>query len=299
MGNLPNPKILGATLVGLALVGGAYVTTNFGEPDPRFQTASTPATAEPLKRVAIEVEDRDNNGIEDWRDTFVTNEPIVLDRVNPDYTPPDTVTGKASISLLTGLLESKIYAPIAPRNEEVIKNTVNTVRDSLKTRFYRSTDISIITEWGPSDVVNYGNAVASTIYLHNLPESDYELNILDDIVRGGETERVEELTNVANVYKNYVDDTLLIPVPDILVKEHLDLINGYQALYEDIKGMSVSLDDPITGLAHTKRYTSSTEGLRLALVNLLYGLEPYARDFAVDDPALLLVLFSPDYQPQI
>jgi hypothetical protein len=63
--------------------------------------------------------------------------------------------------------------------------------------------------------------------------------------------------------------------------------------------MALDLEDPLLSIAHLKRYTSSTEGLDLALSNLLFGLEPYARDFAVDDPALLFVLFSPDYQPQI
>jgi len=297
MGNQLNPKIIGATFAGLVLVGGAYLATSFGGPDVQLQTASSQNAVTAIERVPIEVFDQDNNGLEDWRDTFVNNEPIILERTAADFTLPDTITSRASIQLLEGLVNSKIYAPVAPGKEKIVADTVNMVTNDIEVKIYRTSELSIMSDWDIQDVVNYGNTVAATIYRHNLPEAIDEVDLLDDILRSESPERMVELKAIAEMYKAYAEDTILIPVPDILAKEHLDLINSYQAIYEDIYGMTTSFSDPVRALAHSKRYLNSTQGLRLSLENMMYGLEPYARDFDVNDPALLFVLFSPDYQP--
>jgi len=299
MGNLPNPKIIGATFAGLVLVGGAYLATNFGEPSPLYQTAGDPAAIEPLKRVAIEVEDRDNNGIEDWRDSFVTNEPIVITQTTELYKPPETFTGKASIQLLQGLLESKIYAPISPTPERVVAETINRINDSLPVKTFTSRDIITIENFNTQDVVNYGNLVASIVYKYDMGNQDNEFRMLQDILANDSSDRIPELEAIANVYKNYVEDTRAVPVPVFMAKEHLDLINSYQAVHEDIKGMTLALSDPLPSLAFLDRYPDSTEALRLSFTNIYYSLEAFSEDFGPDDPALLFVLFSPDYQPEL
>jgi hypothetical protein len=299
MGNLPNPKIVGATFVGLVLVGGAYLTSNFGDPNPIYQTASSPAAVETQRRIAIDVEDRDNNGIEDWRDAFVTNEPIVVTQTTEAYTPPDTLTGKTSIQLLRGLIESKIYAPIAPTPDKVVIETIDNLNASIPTKTFTSRDIKTIENLKTQDVVNYANLVASVVYKYDMRGQDNEVRILQDIVNNEDPDRIPELKAISNIYKNYAEDTLSIPVPPYMAKEHLDLINSYQAVHEDIKGMTSILSDPIQSLAFVQRYMDSTEALRLSLTNIYLSLEPFAEYFEEEDPALLFVLFSPDYQPEL
>jgi hypothetical protein len=132
-----------------------------------------------------------------------------------------------------------------------------------------------------------------------LDTTENEVEIFEDLVTNQNSDRVAELDAIAGVYANYVADTLLIPVPDFMAKQHLDLINSYQAVSEDIGGMTLGLSDPIPSLVYAQRYLGNTQALRMSLTNIYHSLVPFAEDFSIDDPAVLFVVFSPDYQPRI
>jgi hypothetical protein len=91
------------------------------------------------------------------------------------------------------------------------------------------------------------------------------------------------------------DATLAIPVPAFAAKQHLDLINTYHALYESISAMAISFEDPALTLIRMKRYQDDATGLDFALQNMYQSFEPYASLLGPDDPALLFVIFSPDF----
>jgi hypothetical protein len=290
-----NPKIVGASIIGFALVAGAYTLSSLNKPTPVAQQANLGATT-PMQRVAIEVVDSDGNGIEDWRDEFVTSEPVILDTINSPYTPPDTVTGQMSIDFMEGIIRSRNYGPFGQSQDEVIDRTVDDLAKEAEGKIYSTKDIDIMQDWDDEDIVNYANTVAATLYRNSNPDLDGELEILQDIVRNDNRDRVSELTELASVYAAYRDDTLKIPVPAFAAKEHLDLINTYQAIHEDIAAMSLIIDDPVVSLLRLKRYQDDATGLALALQNMYLAFEQYADLFTAEDPAALFVLFSPDIQ---
>ena len=109
---------------------------------------------------------------------------------------------------------------------------------------------------------------------------------------------MSELVTLASVYKNYRDGMLQIPVPAILTKEHLDLINAYHALYNDIDAMTLAQSDPAVTLLRLKRYEEDVEGMAYALDNLYTAIQPFAGLFTTEDPALLFAAFSTSYQIQ-
>lgn len=288
-----SPKVVGATVIGFALVGGAYTVSTFGVPPPATQPATTQAANQP--RVAITVTDNDNNGIEDWRDEFVTSKPVVLDTAaGTDYTPPDTLTGQVGVEFMQDVIRSRGYGPFGSSDEEVIQRTVTSLEQQTEQTLYDTPDITIMEEWGDDDIVNYANTVAATLYRYSNPDLAFELDILQDILRSNDDARMDELRAIRDVYRGYRDDTLQIPVPAFLVKEHLDLINSYHAIYEDIGAMTKTLEDPAVALLRLKRYQDDATGLGLALQNMYLALETHANLFTVDDPAALFVLFSPD-----
>lgn len=90
------------------------------------------------------------------------------------------------------------------------------------------------------------------------------------------------------------DESLLVPVPKLLLKQHLDLINTYEAVYKDIYAMTYSLEDPAVALMRIKRYEDDVLGLGVALQNMYDSLQPYAGLFSVSDPALLFASFNND-----
>ncbi|MCA9360560.1 hypothetical protein H6785_02680 [Candidatus Nomurabacteria bacterium] len=296
MGGKLNPKIIGATVIGLALVAGAYTISNFGESNFPQQPA-TALASEPLERVSIVVTDNDKNGIEDWRDAFVDAEIVNKFEPGAPYVPPDTLTGKVGVKLLEGMIESRIYAPFTPSDDEVVNGVVESIEQGALVKLVGTEDLVIMEESDDQDIVNYANTVAATIYRHGKDSTENELVILDDILRNDKQERTVDLEKKALVYQNIFADTLEIPVPKIFVKEHLDLLNTYQAVHEDIDAMSKIIDDPLLSLVYLKRYPNNIEGMTLALGNMYAALEKYADLFGADDPALLFNIFSPDNQP--
>ncbi len=290
-----SPKITGATIVGFALIAGAYTVTSISKPitPPAAQVANTSAATQ---RVSIAVTDNDNNGIEDWRDEFVTTAPVILDHSSSSYVLPDTLTGQMSIGFMEGIIRSREYGPFGSPQEEVIQNTIDSLGKATDIKIYDTSDVIIIEEWDDQDIVNYANTVAATVYRHSIPDMDGELSILHAVTVGEDEGRMAELQSLVEVYRGYRDDTLLIPVPAFLAKEHLDLINTYNAIHSDIEAMTKVFEDPAVTLLRLKRYEDDATGLAYALQNMYFSLEPHAGLFTVEDPAVMFIMFSPSYQ---
>ncbi|MCA9363306.1 hypothetical protein KC851_03220 [Candidatus Kaiserbacteria bacterium] len=298
MGNYVSPKILGATIIGFALVAGAYVTSNFGQPHEPVKTATATQVVEPApERIQLAITDTDQNGVEDWRDAFVDNEAVVIKSApHASYTPPTTVTGQTTINFMEDIITARMHAsPITPSDDDIIARNVAALDRVAEIKLYDTTDISIMEEWSEEDVVNYANTVAATVIRNDVNGLDSEMQILYDITRRGQSERISELEAIRGAYQGFRDETLLIPVPKELAKAHLDLINTYQALYEDLDAMIASIDDPLLGLVHIKRYDDDALGLVMAVHNLYDALLPYASLFTAEDPALLFAAFTQEF----
>lgn len=293
-----NPKILGSTVVGFALIAGAYTVSNFGESRMTENKASVQANNK-VQREIISVTDNDNNGIEDWRDEFVTAEPIILSLASSSYTLPETLTGKTGVSLLEEIIASRMAGPFGKTNDEVVARTIERLEQETVQTIYDIDQIEIIEDWDERDIVNYANTVVNTLFKHDISGSRGELSILDDILRSpGEdnSEKITELKTIATAYKNYLEDTLKIPVPALLVKEHLDLINTYSAIYTDIEAMTITDSDPAVTLLRLQRYQDDATALGFALKNMYYALDSSGATFVKEDPALFFIIFGPDYK---
>ncbi len=284
-----NQRILGSFIVGAALVAGAFLFLRFG--DPIAQHAAVVETTVPV-RAAIPVSDTDQNGIEDWRDAFVTNEPVVLPTASTTYTPPTTLTGQVGIQFFQDIVRSKYYGPFGQDQSEVVTETVTELARNTEQILYDVRDISVLDTWNEETIKLYANAMGDNIKNNNQTGLEHELLILDDIMRNEKTERLPELSLIAQSYKNMRDGALAIPVPRPLLKEHLDLINTYEAVYQDIEAMTLSLEDPVVALLRIRRYEEDALGLRLALENMYDALSPYANQFSPTDSAQIFSLFD-------
>ncbi|MEY3783926.1 MAG: hypothetical protein RLZZ230_248 [Candidatus Parcubacteria bacterium] len=289
-----NAKVVGATIIGFALIAGAFTIKNITTPKPPVVVAEVIAAA-PI-RTSISITDTDSNGVEDWRDEFITAKPVRINVPSSTYILPDTLTGKMSIDLIENLVISKSSGPVGKSKEELVNLTADRLVNSVEHKIYDTADISVIDNWTEDDLRNYANTVAATILKYSLPNKDGELTILYDILVNKNSTRAPELKAILGVYNNYRDDTLKIPVPALLVKEHLDLINTYQAISEDVSAFSTILDDPVVTLLYLKRYDEDATGLGYALQNIYKGIKKYGKIFHKDDPAILFGIFSPDYK---
>jgi hypothetical protein len=295
--NEPNNKIVGAFVLGLALVGGAYLAGNFGQPTNTGQPATAVTAIEAPVRTAIAVSDNDNNGIEDWRDAFVTTEAVVIPEKNEPYEAPTTLTGRTGVSFMESLLHGRIQGPFGNSSEEVIADTVDLLAQETTAILYDTKDVVVLERWTDEDIKNYGNAMGGSISTLDIEAKENELLILDDIINRNQPERMKELVLYANGYKTLKEKALVTPVPAIFLKGHLDLINTYEALRTDISAMTMIESDPAVALLRIKRYENDVQGLSLALQNMYKILEPYSKFFAANDAAVIFGSFNNINQP--
>ncbi|MEK7462057.1 MAG: hypothetical protein AAB618_00575 [Patescibacteria group bacterium] len=286
-----NQRILGAFVIGFSLVAGAYTWVNFGEPRSSYSLSSQEAA--PI-RTAIAVTDNDNNGIEDWRDVFTTTEPVIIGGPAASYTPPTTVTGRLGIGLFEDFVRAKNYGPFGRSQEQVVTDTVNELARETEQVLYGLSDVSILDNANDTDIKNYANIMGGSIIQNSQTGLASELEILSDIIANQKTERLPELALIAGFYKSMRDEALAAPVPSQFTKEHLDLINVYEALYQDVTAMGYSLEDPAVTLLRIRRYQDDVLGLQLALGNMYSTLEPHSALFTANDPATIFSTFNPN-----
>lgn len=292
----PNAKIIGATIIGFALVGGAFTLSSLTTPKHTTSIQTATVSDSSALRVPIPVSDSDTDGIEDWRDEFIITDPVMISQSTSTYELPDTLTGQMSIAFMEDIIRSRGYGPVGRTETEVIENTIAKLGKEAEYKIYDTADVIVMPDWDPEDIRNYANTVAATLYRNSIPNMEGELEILHALLYSENSDREKELHDLVGVYRGYRDDTLKIPVPAFLLKEHLDLINSYHAIHEDILGMTFYEADPAVALLRLKRYQDDATGLAYSLQNMYLSLESYAHLFTEDDPAVLFVLFSPDIQ---
>lgn len=290
-----NPKVLGATVLGCALVAGAYVTSHFGASSQQpVESAVYAITTEAAPREFIQVSDKNDDGIEDWREEFVAETPIINTSVTATstYELPKTVTDQVGIQLFQSVLEAKGRGNIGPDKNKVIADTAERLRATIADVIYRVNDITIV-ESSPEAIKTYANTVAEILINNNVPGSEDELVIIDRALRTESPEELAKLEPIIAMYKNLRDQTMATPVPRGFEKQHLDLINVYQAVYATLDGMKQVFSDPVVALLRVKRYQDDATGLGNALQNMYIALTPYASLFSTNDSATIFVAFAP------
>lgn len=294
VGRTGNQKIIGACVIGCGLVAAAYTLSHFGVGKPL--PASVGSVSAP-ERIAVKVEDKDNNGIEDWRDTFLTAKPIVLNEAaTSTYSLPATLTGQLGISFFQNYVISKNTGPLGKSDEELVADTATAVTAELQDHIYSTSDVTIMETWTETDVKNYANAMGGLLASGKAKGTADEVYILKDIVVYGKKDRLSEFEAIEADYKKYRDESLQIPVPAPFVKNHLDLINTYNALYNDFYNLALYEADPVAALLRLNRYQDDALGFQLAVGNMNDSLKPYSKLFSLNDAALIFA--QSDLNPQ-
>jgi hypothetical protein len=287
-----NPKILGSILIGVAMVAGTYTVANFGQ--SRMSAPAAVIESQAPARVAITITDNDSNGVEDWRDNLLPTTAAVITQSTTTYELPTTLTGQMSIRFLEDFVLSKSYGPFGNSKEEVVENAIEVIAEGASQELYDTPDIVIIESWTDADIKNYANTMAGAILSNNVDGIDQEINILQDALVRGNTERIAEINTIADIYKRTLESSLAIPVPANFVKYHLDLLNSYNSLQQDLAAFAVATNDPALALIRLKRYQDDSLGLQLSLQNMYLALSVYSGLFSSTDPALFFSQFSPN-----
>lgn len=292
--NHSNSKVLGAFVVGAILVGGSYLAANLKPATGTNSASLSVTTVESPLREPITVKDSNNDGIEDWQEVFVSDFSNFSASSTETYVSPDTLTGSVGVNFFQEVLSAEAYKGIGRSKEQIIEDTVTKVNSYATDKIFSVSDLTLKQDTSPESIKAYANAHAEAIINSGIPGLRNELEVIREILNGKTEPGLQELELISSVYLNTRDQVLQIPVPDILAKEHLDLINVYNALYNDITAMTKVVSDPMLTFVRMKRYQEDTNALKLALQNIYFALKPYQKDFGVADKAVLFTLFNPD-----
>ena len=292
-----NQKILGAFVVGFALVAGAYTLSNFNA--PRIDTESEPlyglAAAAQTDRTYVTVTDKNNNQIEDWREEFVNTTPLIIENSTEgpvQYTPPTSVTDTIGIQLFQNFLQAKGRGNVGPNKDKVVTDAAELLRTTAAQDYmYKANQLTVINR-DDNAIRTYANTLGQ-ILINNNVSGEGELEIIDRALRTENTSELDKLQPLITMYKNLRDQTLATPVPAGFEKQHLDLVNVYQAVYSTLNGMKQAFSDPVVALLRVQRYQDDAKGLGIALQNMYIVLQPYTPLFTEKDPAFVFLAFSP------
>ncbi len=287
---------MGATLVGGALVCGAFVLNNL-----RTNQIPVAAVIDPVQQIDttlgdrnfIPVNDTNNDGVEDWREEFVVQAPIELPATGTPTTfaMPTTITDQVGIQVFESLLKNKANVQFTQTNEEIVGRTTDKIKSLAQDTLYTRESITVVpTE--PVAIRRYANMMGQSLITNNVTDSEGELEIVYAALQTNRQEDLKKLEPLAEMYKKLRDDALAAPVPERFAEDHLNLINAYHAMYRNITDFQMIFDDPLVALLRIKRYQDDATALALILSAMYRNAAPFQSLFLKDDPALVFIAFS-------
>jgi hypothetical protein len=290
-----NNRVLGAVFVGVALVAGAFVVGRMGTPPPPEASVYVTTTTNEV-RPTLGVRDTDDDGIQDWQEPFLTAEPVIL-TASTSYERPTTLTGQLSVNLMEQLFMAKSFNTANTLDGAAIEKAAVEAARTTQDRIYTQADVSVINSNEPTLVRDYANTVANIFTNNNIDGLESEVVLLEKAYSTGEQKYYEQLHQLADAYAKNRDDVRSLPVPAVLVNEHVAIINVFNALSNDIRAFTEIEKDPLKALLRIRRYQDDATGMVLALRNLHIKLTQYPGLFATNDPALIFSAFADPARP--
>ena len=275
-----NPRIVIAFVFGLFIVAGSFWLS---KEKPLGNDSIVAVKAEednvPL-RGFIPVNDQDSDGLPDWQNTFD------IATVYVDEKPEEDLTR-------TGALAAELATRIIAGNEDpsVISSDINADIDKeFIDKDYTVADIKTIQDNSREALKAYGNEVASIAFRHAPPRTtESELAVLNRALLRNDPEILAGLDPTITSYENMLADMLDTPVPESLTREHLALINVYQAILNDIKAFRGVFNDALPSIARFNRYTADVTALDAAIIMLYEKLYLNGILWSENDPAFQLI----------
>jgi hypothetical protein len=296
-----NPRMVGALLVGIALVVCAFYVRESAAnavQDATIAVADTP-------RKYIATKDSDDDGMRDWEEELYGTNPEQTDKLAhtsltssstlPDSFDalPDTMTKNFAVSFFSDYLES------AARGEKMDETTQEAfLADAAAYATQESAD-HLFTEadlivGGSNDadaVRTYGNRIADALTKYTV-SGDNEIVILERALQSDNEADLGALAEIVASYNKSLSDALTTPVPPALVEDHLALVNALLALHNNIAAMEHAFSDALPAMVRFQRHPDDIEHLGVVLVSIATTLKLHGAVYGSDEPGSFWNLFQ-------
>lgn len=258
-----NPLIIVSTIIGLTLVGSSFLMTHL---KPEAKGVPQNVLEQPT-RSFITVDDKDGDGLPDWQNTLNISAIYLDEETSATTTLTKTASLAAELAALS-LPGSNLD------NASTLENLSARLAAESTDYQYTRTDIRVTNNNDTESLRRYGNRVAEITFEYAPPKgTENEMMILNRAMSMNDTNIIEKLKPITASYEGMLSAMLVADVPSTLVKEHLSLINVYNAILNDIRAFENVFDDALPAMTRLRRYQADTEALYLAVSNLYLKLD--------------------------
>ncbi len=280
-------EMLVALGVGIILVAGAFYV---GASDETIEGDIT-VVSRPPERTYIPTKDTDGDGISDWAEELLSDREAISKELGPEepYVPPSTLTQKFSIKFFQDYLYSKGLGQYGDNKEELAEKAVEVLGNEARDIVYTIDDIVIGSDNSPEALHQYGNRIAQIVVENSQPTKNNvaEMDILNQAMENKNQAKLAELDPIIEAYRQYFEQTKLVPVPPNLVQQHIDLVNVYNAVLNDLLAMRLVFEDPLLALLRVKRYPDDVGGMVYVYYNIDRVLRREGITYEDDEPGAL------------
>ena len=279
-------RISGALLAGAALIAGALLMrSNAGTHTATLQDAVV-VTAAP-ERKAITTTDENGDGIPDWQEALLITETLDIASTTTNFEEPDTLTEKFALDFFQDMVRAENYGAFGDTPEELVLSASNKLAAQAVDVLLDTNDILTSPDNSPEALSAYGEAVARITTLYSDPSGENEAVVLERALRDQNPAELVALDSKIEVYKNILQDTKALAAPTSIQKEHLNLLNSYQAVLTDIQAMRNAFTDPMLTLLRMKRYQGDAEGLNTSFSRIFAKLQTAGATWETGSPVYL------------
>lgn len=264
-------KISGALLIGAALIAGALLVRSYTN-DGTVTTQDTVVVAAAPQRTAIRVTDTNNDGVPDWQESLLVTGALDMASTTGDFKEPETLTEKFALSFFQDMVRAENYGAFGDTPEELVLEASNTLAAQAVDVLFTTQDIIVSSDNSPEALSAYGEAVARITTLYPDPSEENAAVILARALRNQSPAELTALDTKIAAFTNILRDTKELTVPTSLQREHLNVLNSYQAVLTDIQAMRNAFTDPMLSLLRMKRYEDDNIGMAISLQNLYQKL---------------------------
>lgn len=290
--------MVGALFVAMALVSCAFLT--------RERTGGTLAASIAVAdspRTYFETRDSDGDGMRDWEEDLYGTNPKTPDALaRPTTTAavketiddlPDTVTKQFAISFMSDYI-AKHGANSAfddAAKQEFLDEAVDYAQAETADRPFTAADLNVSGDSSPTAVRAYGNELARALTEHSISSRENELAILERALQSDDPADLAGLAEIRDSYQQTLSDVLVMPAPESLVAEHLELLNTVLALHNNVAAFERSFDDALPAMVRFQRYPSDIEHLRQILSAISARLRERGATYSKEEPGSFFTLF--------
>ena len=260
--------IAASILFAAALISAALFLRDTRESAPETSGAVA-VVRSAAERNVIPVEDQDRDGVPDWQEALQVTTPLELTGETDDtYTPPETITDQFALEFFQDIVRAENYAMFGDTPQELVASAANSLAVDTADTLLTEEDVLVNPDASVRAQAAYAEQVARIMQTYSEESAENEAEVLTRALRSQDEADLVSLDEKIDAYTNFLEETKALPVPENLVREHVNLLNAYQAALSNVTAMRNAFVDPMFTLMRMKRYEDDAAGLLLAISNL-------------------------------